>query len=332
MKKLLITGGAGFIGSWFVKLAIKRGYDCVVVDALTYAGDLERLRDVEGFYRFYKIDIRDKEALEEVFKKEKPEVVVHFAAESHVDRSILDPSSFITTNIIGTYNLLELARAYGVERFVNISTDEVYGDLPLDSEEVFTEDSPLKPSSPYSVSKASADMLGRAYFRTYGLPVITVRPSNNYGPWQYPEKFIPVCILKALKNEPIPIYGTGKNRREWIFVEDCAEGVLKITEEGKIGEVYNLGSGEERENLEVAKSILRILGKEESLIRFVSDRPGHDLRYGMSSRKVKEELGFEPKTNFEEGLKATVEWYVQNMDWVERKLKELEDYWRLVYK
>lgn len=332
MKKFLITGGAGFIGSWFVRLAVKKGYDCVVVDALTYAGDPERLRDVEGFYRFYKIDIRDKEALEEVFKKEKPEVVVHFAAESHVDRSILDPSSFITTNIIGTYNLLELAKSYGVERFVNISTDEVYGDLPLDSEEVFTEDSPLKPNSPYSVSKASADMLGRAYFRTYGLPVITVRPSNNYGPWQYPEKFIPVCILKALKNEPIPIYGTGKNKREWIFVEDCAEGVLKITEEGKIGEVYNLGSGEERENLEVAKSILRILGKEESLIRFVSDRPGHDLRYGMSSRKIKEELGFEPKTKFEEGLKATVEWYVQNTDWVERKLKELEDYWRLVYK
>jgi len=332
VKRLLITGGAGFIGSWFAKLAIKRGYDCVVVDALTYAGDLERLSDVDGFYRFYKVDIRDKEALEEVFKKEKSEVIVHFAAESHVDRSILEPSSFITTNIIGTYNLLELARAYGVERFINISTDEVYGDLPLDSEEVFTEDSPLKPSSPYSVSKASADMLGRAYFRTYGLPVITVRPSNNYGPWQYPEKFIPVCILKALKDEPIPIYGTGKNKREWIFVEDCAEGVLKITEEGKIGEVYNLGSGEERENLEVAKSILKLLGKDESLIRFVSDRPGHDLRYGMSSRKIKEELGFEPKTNFEEGLKATIEWYVQNMDWVERKLKELEDCWRLVYK
>jgi len=182
VKRFLITGGAGFIGSWFVRLAVKKGYDCVVVDALTYAGDLERLRDVEDFYRFYKVDIRDKEALKEVFKKEKPEVVVHFAAESHVDRSILDPSSFITTNIIGTYNLLELARAYGVERFINVSTDEVYGDLPLDSEEVFTEDSPLKPSSPYSVSKASADMLGRAYFRTYGLPVITVRPSNNYGP------------------------------------------------------------------------------------------------------------------------------------------------------
>ncbi len=329
--KLLVTGGAGFIGSWFVRVAVEKGYDVVMVDSLTYAGDLERLKDLKDSYSFFKVDIRNRAELEEIFKKEKPHIVVHFAAESHVDRSILDPSDFITTNVLGTYNLLEVSKSLGIDRFINISTDEVYGDLPLDSGE-FYEDSPLRPSSPYSASKASADMLGRAYFRTYGLPVITVRPSNNYGPWQYPEKFIPVCILKALKDEPIPIYGKGINKREWLFVKDCAEGILKIVEKGKEGEVYNLGSGIERENLEVAKLILKILGKDENLISFVSDRPGHDLRYRMNSDKIWRELGFKAQTDFEDGLRETVNWYLENMDWVERKIEKLKDYWKKVYK
>lgn len=330
MKKLLVTGGAGFIGSWFVRLALEKNYDVVVVDMLTYAGDLERLKDVENYFKFYRIDIRDKDGLESLFQKEKPEVVVHFAAESHVDRSIIDPSDFITTNVLGTYNLLELSRKYGIECFVNVSTDEVYGEHTSRKGE-FYEESSLKPSSPYSASKASADMLGRAYYRTYGLPVITVRPSNNYGPWQYPEKFIPVCILKALRNGPLPIYGTGENIREWIFVRDCAEGVLTVLEKGKEGEIYNIGSGFEIENLEVAKLILTLLGKDESFIRFVTDRPGHDFRYRVNSDKIKK-LGFKIKTTFEEGLKQTIEFYKRNMDWVLRKEEDLKRLWETVYR
>jgi len=330
--KILVTGGAGFIGSEFVRQAVRKRYEIIVVDSLTYAGDMERLKEVEGAYKFYKINIRDYHELKKVFESEKPQIVVHFAAESHVDRSIMDPFSFIKTNVEGTLNLLELSKEYGkwLERFINISTDEVYGDLG--EKGMFTEESPLKPNSPYSASKAAADMLGRAYHRTYGLPIITVRPSNNYGPWQYPEKFIPVVIVKAIKDEPIPIYGTGLNVREWLYVEDCADAVLRIMEKGKVGEVYNVASGNERRNLEVAQKILDILGKPRDLITFVEDRPGHDYRYAMDWNKVKNELGWKPKTDFERGIRKTISWFLANFDWVERKITFLRDYWDKIYR
>jgi len=328
--RLLVTGGAGFIGSEFVRQAVRLGYDVSVVDTLTYAGDLERLKEVEGSYRFYKVDITDRTSLEEVFVKEKPQIVVHFAAESHVDRSILYPQSFIRTNIEGTLNLLDVSRKYKVERFINVSTDEVYGELGEDGK--FTEDSPLKPNSPYSVSKASQDMLGRAYFRTYGLPVITVRPSNNYGPWQYPEKLIPVVIYKALNEEPIPVYGTGRNVREWLYVSDCAEAILLVMEKGIPGEVYNIASGIEKRNIEIVKEILDLLDKPYDLIEFVEDRPGHDFRYAMDASKIKKELRWEAKIDFEKGLELTVSWYMNHRDWLERKVEELKDFWQKVYK
>jgi dTDP-glucose 4,6-dehydratase len=327
--KLLVTGGAGFIGSEFVRQAVKNGIETVVVDKLTYAGDLERLKEIEGKFQFYKADITNKEFIEHIFKTEKPDIVVHWAAESHVDRSILNATPFIDTNVKGTQVLLEAARKTDISLFINISTDEVYGELGKDGQ--FYENTPLNPNSPYSASKASADMLGRAYYRTYSLPVITVRPSNNYGPWQYPEKLIPVVILKALNNEPIPIYGTGENIREWLFVTDCAEAVFKIIEKGKPGEIYNVGSGEERRNIDVVKSILKLLGKSEDLITFVKDRPGHDYRYSLNSEKIKKELGWKAKVKFEEGIERTVKWYLDNLNWVLRKVDYLKDYWKKVY-
>jgi dTDP-glucose 4,6-dehydratase len=326
--KVLVTGGAGFIGSAFVRLYASV-YTVGVVDALTYAGDLERLSSIEGLYEFYHADITDMSALKKVFEDFRPDVVVHFAAETHVDRSILEPQKFVKTNVEGTLNLLELAREFKIERFVNISTDEVYGELGETGK--FKEDTPLNPNSPYSVSKASADMLGRAYYRTYGLPVITVRPSNNYGPWQYPEKLIPVVILKALKNEHIPVYGTGMNIREWLYVDDCARAIGMILEQGIVGEIYNISSGEEKRNIEVVREILRLLGKDETLIRFVKDRPGHDYRYATDATKIRTELGWEPKIKFEEGLKKTVGWYLEHIDWVKAKLRDLEELWKKVY-
>lgn len=327
--KLLVTGGAGFIGSEFVREGVKRGYDIVVVDKITYAGDLERLKEVEENTTFYKADITNKEFIEHIFKTEKPKVVIHFAAESHVDRSILDASPFIKTNVEGTQVLLDVAKDIGVDKFINIATDEVYGELG--QEGTFKEDSPLVPNSPYSSSKAAADMLGRAYYKTYKLPVITVRPSNNYGPWQYPEKLIPVVILKALNNEKIPVYGTGQNVREWLYVSDCADAIFEIMEKGKIGEIYNVGSNQERRNIDVVKTILKILNKKEDLIEFVKDRPGHDFRYSLDTTKIKNELGWEAKTTFEEGIEKTVKWYIENMAWVEKKLKYLKEYWDKVY-
>ncbi|QER41309.1 dTDP-glucose 4,6-dehydratase [Thermodesulfobacterium sp. TA1] len=328
--KILITGGAGFIGSAFTKLAVKRGMEVAVLDALTYAGDLERLREVEGQYVFYHADLTDREKVFNIFEDFRPEVVVHFAAESHVDRSILDPLRFVRSNVEGTLNLLDASKEFKVERFINISTDEVYGELGDDGQ--FTEESPLAPNSPYSVSKASADMLGRAYYRTYKLPVITLRPSNNYGPWQYPEKFIPVVILRALKDEPIPVYGNGFNVRQWLYVEDCASAVMVAIERGKVGEIYNIPGPDERRNIEVVKTILRLMGKPESLITFVKDRPGHDFRYFMSLDKVKRELDWEPKVGFEEGIKETIKWYINNLEWVKKKERELYDLWEKVYK
>lgn len=319
MKKLLVTGGAGFIGSEFVRQGVQRGYEIVVVDKLSYAGDLERIKEVKDSIRFYKVDIKDYASLDEIFKREKPEVVIHWAAESHVDRSIEDASPFFDTNVKGTQVILDISKKYGVERFLNISTDEVYGELTGDGQ--FYETSPLNPNSPYSVSKASADMLGRAYYRTYGLPVITVRPSNNYGPWQYPEKLIPVIILKALRNEKVPVYGKGLNIREWLYVSDCVDAVFEIMEKGKIGEIYNVGSGNERQNIEVVKLVLNLLNKSDDLIEFVKDRPGHDFRYSLNSDKIIKEIGWKSKTDFFDGIEKTVKWYIDHIDWVNSKIK-----------
>jgi len=327
--RMLITGGAGFIGSEFVRQAVRKGHQVAVVDKLTYAGDLERLSEVRKDITFYKADISNQEFIEHIFEKENPEVIVHFAAESHVDRSLLDPYPFISSNVLGTQVLLEVSKAKGVELFVNMSTDEVYGDLGKEGS--FTEESPLKPNSPYSTTKASADMLGRAYYRSFGLPVVTIRASNNYGPWQYPEKFVPVIILKALHDEKIPVYGDGTNVREWLYVTDCAEGIMAAIDRGKAGEIYNIGSKEEKQNIEVAKAILELLGKGEELIEFVKDRPGHDFRYSLDTTKAKRDLGWEAKTSFDEGLKKTVEWYIEHLKWAQDKVAYLNDYWKRVY-
>jgi len=320
MKRLLVTGGAGFIGSEFVRKAAGKGYPIVVVDKLTYAGDMERLREVEKDIAFYETDIMDTVAMESVFEKERPDAVIHWAAESHVDRSIEDAAPFLETNVKGTQVLLDLARKFEVERFLNISTDEVYGELKEEGQ--FYETTPLNPSSPYSVSKASADMLGRAYHRTYGLPVITVRPSNNYGPWQYPEKLIPVIIYKALRDEKIPVYSKGENVREWLYVTDCIDATFSVLEKGNIGEIYNVGSGEEKRNIDVVKMVLAILGKPEGLIEFVKDRLGHDFRYSLNVEKISGQIGWKSTTKFEEGIEKTVQWYMGHMAWVNSKIEK----------
>jgi dTDP-glucose 4,6-dehydratase len=329
MKSILITGGAGFIGSEFSRQAVRKGHHVIVADTLTYAGDGERLKEVEKEITFYQADITDREGMDRIFRTERPDSVVHWAAESHVDRSILDATPFLETNVKGTQVLLDLARRHGIERFVNISTDEVYGDLSETGQ--FVEDSPLLPNSPYSVSKASADMLGRAYFKTFGLPVVTVRPSNNYGPWQYPEKLIPVVILKALNNENIPVYGTGQNVREWLYVSDCAAAVGLILERGEAGEIYNVGSGEEKRNIEVVKKILSLLGKPEDLIQFTKDRSGHDYRYSLNSGKMGDRLNWTREISFERGIEKTVAWYIGNMAWLKTKQSDLARYWEQVY-
>lgn len=329
-RKIVITGGAGFIGAEVVKLSIEKGFKTIVIDKLTYAGDLKRLEEVKDKIAFYKADTINRKGIFEIFEREKPDIVLHLAAESHVDRSILDPSLFLKTNIIGTQNMLDAAKEFGVELFVNMSTDEVYGELGKDG--VFRETTPLNPNSPYSVSKASQDMLGRAYFRTYNIPVITVRASNNYGFWQYPEKLVPVVILKTYYNEKIPVYGRGENVREWLFVRDCAEGILKVAIKGKAGEIYNIGSGEERKNIEVVKAILDIMGKPHSLIEFVKDRPGHDFRYALDFSKIMKEIGWSPEVKFEEGIEKTVKWNIDHIEWLIEKKKNLEKLWQRVYK
>jgi dTDP-glucose 4,6-dehydratase len=329
VPKILVTGGAGFIGSEFLRQAVDIGFDVLVIDKLTYAGDLERIKDLKEKIKFYQLDILDKENIYSLFKKERPDFVVHWAAESHVDRSIIDANPFMETNVLGTLNLLDAARLTGIKKFINISTDEVYGELGEDGS--FYETSPLNPNSPYSVSKASADMLGRAYFRTYGLPVITVRPSNNYGPWQYPEKLIPVIILKALNNEKVPLYGKGENIREWLYVSDCAKAIFSILEKAVEGDIYNVGSGEEKRNIDVARAILKILNKSEDLIDFVDDRPGHDFRYSLNSDKI-HKIGWTTSVTFSKGLEMTVEWYLKNMDWVKNKIKNLGELWDKVYR
>jgi len=316
LHKILVTGGAGFIGSEFVRQAVSRGYKVIVADKLTYAGDLARLKEVEGEYKFYKADICDKKSIESIFKKENPDAVMHFAAETHVDRSIQDTTPFIETNIKGTQVLLDVARKYKIKKFIQISSDEVYGEIKKGS---FPEDSPLKPNSPYAASKASADLLIKAYIRTYNFPVIIVRPCNNYGPWQYPEKLIPLAILNILRNKKIPIYGKGKNIREWLYVDDCARAILLVLEKGNLGEIYNIGGAQEKRNTEVANRLLEIFKKKKNLIEFVKDRPGHDIRYFLDSGKIFAELDWKPQVNFEKGMRLTAEWYVQHKSWLFNK-------------
>lgn len=306
------------MGSEFVRQAIDRHNKVIVVDKLTYAGDLERLSDAAGKYKFYQADISNKRDIEFIFKKERPVVVVHFAAETHVDRSIKDASPFIETNIKGTQVLADVSLTYEIKRFIHISTDEVYGEIARGG---FREDSPLRPNSPYAASKAAADLLIRAYIRTYGFPAIIARPCNNYGPWQYPEKLIPLTISRVLKNQRTPVYKTGKNIREWLYVSDCARAILLILERGRLGEVYNIGSGQEKKNIEVVKRILSTLNKPESLIRFVKDRPGHDLRYCLNYEKLKRQTGWRPKTGFKQGLEITVGWYADNQRWLYKKVR-----------
>lgn len=320
--KLLITGGAGFIGSNFLHYMTDKykDYEFVCLDLLTYAGNYNNIKDLENKpnFKFVKGDIRDIEFVDELFKNEQFDVVVNFAAESHVDNSIKNPGVFLTTNIIGTQVLMDASRKYGVKRYHQISTDEVYGDLPLDKKDLlFTEETPIHTSSPYSSAKAGADLLVGAYYRTFGLPITISRCSNNYGPYQFPEKLIPVVISKALHDEPIPVYGNGENVRDWIHVYDHNVGIDKIIHEGKVGQVYNLGGHSEKTNLELVKFILKELGKPESLINFVTDRLGHDMRYAIDSSKVERELGWTRKYTFEEGMKETINWYVNNQEWID---------------
>ena len=323
--KFLITGGAGFIGSNYCHYVVNKYPEdkFVCLDALTYAGNYNNIKSLEekDNFKFVHGDITDRDLVDKLFNEEKFDVVINFAAESHVDNSIKNPGIFLTTNIIGTQVLMDASLKYGVKRYHQVSTDEVYGDLPLDRPDLlFTEETPIHTSSPYSSSKAGADLLVGAYHRTFGLPTTISRCSNNYGPYQFPEKLIPVIFSKAIKDEKVPVYGTGENVRDWIHVHDHNVGVDLIVRNGKVGEVYNLGGHSERTNLTVVKTILKQLGKSEDLIEFVQDRKGHDLRYAIDSSKVEKELGWERTYNFEDGIKETIDWYLANQDWVENIL------------
>lgn len=316
--KVLITGGAGFIGGNFVHYMLTKYSDYTIynLDALTYAGDLTKHKEFETNpnYKFAKIDITDREELLKLFEAEKFDYVVHFAAESHVDRSITDPGVFVKTNIIGTQNLLDAAKHYGIKKFVHVSTDEVYGELDFDPATFFTEDTPLQPNSPYSASKASSDLLVRAYHETYKLPVNITRCSNNYGPYHFPEKLIPLTISRVLNDEKVPVYGDGKNIRDWLHVIDHCSAIDLVMHEGNNGEVYNVGGHNEKTNLEVVQTIIKTLGKSEKLIEFVEDRLGHDKRYAINPSKL-EKLGWKPTYNFDSGIAQTIEWYVENEEW-----------------
>ncbi len=322
---IIVTGGAGFIGSNFIFYMLEKhpAYRIVCFDNLTYAGNLETLKPVwdNANFRFVKGDIADKEAVEKLLSEEKPDIVVNFAAESHVDRSISDPGIFLKTNILGTQVLMDACMKFGVERFHQVSTDEVYGDLPLDRPDLlFTEETPIHTSSPYSSSKAGADLLVLAYHRTYGLKVTISRCSNNYGPFQFPEKLIPLMIVKALNEEPLPVYGKGLNVRDWLYVEDHCSAIDLIIHKGKIGDVYNVGGHNEKANIDIVKIILDILKKPHSLITYVEDRKGHDLRYAIDPSKINRELGWLPETKFADGIVKTVNWYLENPSWCEHIL------------
>ena len=334
---ILVTGGAGFIGSNFIFHMRKAhpDYRIVCLDKLTYAGNLSTLEPVlnDPQFRFCKTDICDREAVYQIFEEERPDIVVNFAAESHVDRSIEDPGIFLQTNIIGTSVMMDASRKYGVKRYHQVSTDEVYGDLPLDRPDLFfTEETPIHTSSPYSSSKAGADLLVLAYYRTYGLPVTISRCSNNYGPYHFPEKLIPLMVINALHDKPLPVYGEGINVRDWLYVEDHCKAIDLIIHKGRVGEVYNVGGHNEMRNIDIVKLICRQLGKPESLITYVTDRKGHDMRYAIDPAKIHRELGWLPETKFEDGIKKTIQWYLDNQDWWEPIVSgEYQNYYEKMY-
>ena len=342
--KIIVTGGAGFIGGNFVHYMINKypDYEIICLDKLTYAGNLETLEpvmDKKGF-KFVKGDIADREFVYKLFEDEKPDIVVNFAAESHVDRSITDPGIFLQTNIIGTGVLLDACRIYGIQRYHQVSTDEVYGDLPLDRPDLFfTETTPLHTSSPYSASKASADLLVLAYHRTFKIPVTISRCSNNYGPYHFPEKLIPLMIANCLNDKPLPVYGKGENVRDWLYVEDHCRAIDMIIHNGRVGEVYNVGGHNERTNIQIVKTVIEYLNENvdkeitETLIKYVEDRKGHDRRYGIDPTKIKEELGWYPETTFEVGIKKTIQWYLDNQEWMKNVTSgEYQNYYNKMYK
>ena len=334
---IIVTGGAGFIGSNFIFYELDRHPEdrIVCIDKLTYAGNLSTLAPVmdRPNFRFVKMDICDREGVYKLFEEEKPDIVVNFAAESHVDRYIENPEVFLQTNIIGTSTLMDACRKYGIRRYHKVSTDEVYGDLPLDRPDLFfTEETPIHTSSPYSSSKASADLLVLAYHRTYGLPTSISRCSNNYGPYHFPEKLIPLMIINALNDKPLPVYGEGLNVRDWLYVEDHCKAIDLVMREGRVGEVYNIGGHNEMKNIDIVKLICRELGKPESLITYVTDRKGHDLRYAIDPTKIHSELGWLPETMFKDGIKKTIKWYLDNQSWWQPIIDgEYQNYYEQMY-
>ncbi len=334
---IIVTGGAGFIGGNFMHYMVNKYQDdkIICIDCLTYAGNMETLEPIKdkANYKFYKSDITDRKAIFEIFEKEKPDYCINFAAESHVDRSVENPEIFLRTNILGTQVLMDACRKYGIKRYHQVSTDEVYGDLPLDRPDLqFDETYPVKTSSPYSASKASADLLVMAYHRTFKLPCTISRCSNNYGPYHFPEKLIPLMISRALNNEKLPVYGEGKNVRDWLYVEDHCRAIDMIVRNGKDGEIYNVGGHEEKANIDIVKIILKKLDKPESLIEFVKDRPGHDLRYAMNPAKLEKELGWKPSVTFDEGIDKTIDWYLNNKPWWEHIISgEYKNYFDKMY-
>lgn len=335
--KIIVTGGAGFIGGNFVHYMLGKynDYQIICLDALTYAGNIETIEPVmdNPHFTFIKGDIADREFIYQLFEQEKPDIIVNFAAESHVDRSIENPGIFLQTNVVGTGVLLDACRKFGIQRYHQVSTDEVYGDLPLDRPDLFfTEETPIHASSPYSASKASSDLLVQAYHRTFGIPVTISRCSNNYGPYHFPEKLIPLMIANALADKELPVYGKGENVRDWLYVEDHCSAIDRIIHDGKVGEVYNVGGHNEKTNLEVVQVILKELGKSEDLIHYVTDRPGHDMRYAIDPSKIKAELGWEPTTCFDEGIKKTIKWYLENEAWWKNILSgDYQKYYEKMY-
>lgn len=334
---IIVTGGAGFIGGNFMHYMVNKypSDNIICIDSLTYAGNMETLEPIKdkANYKFYKVDITDRKSIYEIFEKEKPDYCINFAAESHVDRSVENPEIFLKTNILGTQVLMDACRKYGIKRYHQVSTDEVYGDLPLERLDLqFDETYPIKTSSPYSASKASADLLVMAYHRTFKLPCTISRCSNNYGPYHFPEKLIPLMISRALNDEKLPVYGEGKNVRDWLYVEDHCRAIDMIVRGGRDGEVYNVGGHEEKANIDIVKLILKKLNKPESLIEFVKDRPGHDLRYAMNPAKLEKELGWKPSVTFEEGIDKTIAWYLNNKPWWEHIISgEYQKYFDKMY-
>jgi len=336
-KKILVTGGAGFIGSNFIFHMLENypGYRIICLDKLTYAGNLSTLAPVmkNPNFRFVKADISDREGVYQLFEEEKPAIVINFAAESHVDRSIENPCVFLETNIIGTATMMDACRKYGIERYHQVSTDEVYGDLPLDRPDLlFTEETSIHTSSPYSSSKAAADLLVLAYHRTYGLPVSISRCSNNYGPYHFPEKLIPLMIVNCLNDKPLPVYGNGLNVRDWLYVTDHCKAIDLIIHNGRVGEVYNIGGNNEMQNIDIVKLICDYLGKPYSLIKYVTDRKGHDMRYAIDPTKIHSELGWLPETKFADGIKLTIDWYLNNRTWWETIISgDYQNYYQQMY-